>query len=614
MKLVFILVTLMPALAAAQNFKVGFSRVDITPYDYEVQKNPGFYKLGQPFWDTGVDRKFDYEEVGALGSDGAPGIVGVDDDNNGKVDDCDRNSCAEYMARLSDDVADPAKDNFDLITNPKGTENDKKFQMVTLGGFQPFYPIPGLEIRAIQGVHDPIWARGIAVTGDNGVTTIMISTDLPGLAWKHMNPARRKLAEIYNIPVENIIMASTHNHAAPDAAGYWVTLLPGKGKDYTDRVRKWLVEAGVRAMNSREAATMKSAMGEPVSCYNSKTGEFKYSKDCNIPKLRREYVPGHNFDEEAIQNDKRDPIVRNMEFTASQFTSVATGQVLGTFLNFHSHPDSSSSDNFLITSEFVHFLRDYVEKKLGGTAVYFSGTVGCQIGIPNWNPKWTEDMKPVLENGRKVPANHERWDRLRGSGYEIGMEIVNALNAQTKLSGNSSVDVDTRQLDVAPTNFLHMIGTHSMWFFDVEEEDSMRFYGWRCKLPRGCVRSDVSKVVIGDLSIMTAPGEIDPVYWLGREESVADYGKKGKHTFKALKGVRENLHTKYTAVLGQAHNYLSYLLHKGDNFGSLNFKHPDHYEEFVTTSKYFGDDLGNLWMVMTNDSYRYNNRKILPNP
>jgi len=61
----------------------------------------------------------DFEEPGAKGADGGYGFKDVDDNADGYTDDE-----GEYMWPGSDDVADPAGDNYDPDTNPNGTEGN----------------------------------------------------------------------------------------------------------------------------------------------------------------------------------------------------------------------------------------------------------------------------------------------------------------------------------------------------------------------------------------------------------------------------------------------------------------------------------------------------------
>ncbi len=494
---------------------------------------------------------------------------------------------------------------------------------VHIAGYSPYYPIIKKWNRIAQGIHDPIWARALSIEASNGVKSIWISTDLPGLTWKHINPVRRRLSKEFGVPFSNIIIASTHDHAAPDAAGYWVVALQGHNHYYTSRLREQIYEAGKKAVLTMQPALMKLVTTTHLSCYNPRTRELKKDPYCKIAANSTDYRGPHKdeYDEELIQKDKRDPKVRNTMITVLNFVSKETGKQISTLVNWHNHPDSLGSDNLLISSDFPHYIREYVEKKLGGIAVYFTGTLGCQIGAAGWIPLWTTGMEPVYQenvydiNGLPVRAfaGDERYERIRSIGYEIGYEVVKAVQSKENYETKTDLTIQTDQIDIAPNNFLHWLTTGSVWNFDVEDEDLMHFYFPRCIRRHGCVRSDVSLIQFGDLSLITAPGEIDPVYFYGRQRSVAHYsGKFGDYFFPEKRGVKEWMKGPHYAVFGEANNYLSYLLPQSDNVGALKFKHPNHYEEFVTTNKHFGDDLGNLWMRMLGSKYKYNNRTIYP--
>jgi hypothetical protein len=604
-------------------FLAGASKVDITPNLYErrpIDSNNPLQTRKAKWYDSGVDNKFDYEEAGALGQDKRPGIAGIDDDQNGIVDDCSRQNCPEYMAKNSDDLIDPNKDNYHRISNKKGTEKDGKHQFMMIAGFAPYYPIKHIPRRTAAGVHDPIWARAIAVVGDNGVPLIMISADLPGLAWKYINPVKRKLSKKLNIPFNNIIISSTHNHYGPDASGYWVTMLKNHNKTYTDQLKKWLFQAGLKAWNNKMPAKMKTVSSEPLSCFDRKTHQLKRAPDCNIPLLKKD-KDNPAYDEMLLQTDFREPIVRNTNIVSSQFISAASGKTIATFINWHNHPDTMGENKVSFSSGYPKYIRDFVEAKMGGIAAYFVGTLGCQIQGKVRTPKWNADMQREYSNqtdiyGNIIPvieSNKDKYVHIRSIGYEVGNEVVTSLNKVEKFESNTNIEVKTDVVDNEIDNFLHVLSTASVWKFDVEPEDKMKRYFYKCWGVHGCVRSHISLVQLGDLSIITGPGEISPEYFLGRKESTGHYDKRPKTVkFPAMKGASEFMRGPHKAVLGQANNYLSYLLPKSDNISWFRFNHPLHYEEFVTIGKNFGDDVGNKWMEMLGTDYRYTNRKIQP--
>ena len=46
-------------------------------------------------------------------------------------------------------------------------------------------------------------------------------------------------------------------------------------------------------------------------------------------------------------------------------------------INWNTHPESMEDKNRLITSDFPHAVRERVEQRFGGTAVYTSGDIGA---------------------------------------------------------------------------------------------------------------------------------------------------------------------------------------------------------------------------------------------
>ena len=125
----------------------------------------------------------------------------------------------------------------------------------------------------------------------------------------------------------------------------------------------------------------------------------------------------------------------------------------------------------------------------------------------------------------------------------------------------------------------------------------------RCWGPLGCVRAEVSLVRIGDLSLLIAPGEIDPAYFLGRTASTADYGDRwGTWHFPAMPGVDRLMPGTHHAVIGSAQDYLSYMIPLADYVGWWNGDHPNHYEDFVTIGQRFGDDVGRAWRELLGEA------------
>ena len=502
-------------------------------------------------------------------------------------------AAVEITPTLCDDAApDSRRAQYD---EPRGC-----FRWVHLAGFSPYVPFRD-DARLATGVHDPLWARTLAVRDSDGDTIVIVATDLPGLGRKHTSRVRRRVAATQGIPASHVIIHSTHSHSAPDASGFWSTLMSGHNTVYTDQVRERIGESISQALSSLRPVTMKTVTTTHLSCIDARTGRLKTEPSCRLPDIDNQFGdPSASYDRFLVQRDQRDPIVRNTRIVAAEFTAEDTGETIATFVNWHNHPDTLGSANRLISSDYPHYLREFMERTRGGIAVYVVGTLGSQIGglrdtpVPLWS-RQRERVYEQTPDGAELPVLVTGgWDKIRSTGYEVANAAVEALDRATATRPRE-ITVRTAEIDTPVDNMLHVVGTWSVWHHDVEPQDGLRYSWPRCRGPLGCVHAEVSLIELGDLSILTAPGEIDPAYVLGRVASTADYGDWGTYHFPAMTGVDSLMPGAHHAVIGSAQDYLSYMIPITDNVGWWNFDHPNHYEDWVTIGKRFGDDIAQAW-------------------
>jgi hypothetical protein len=198
-----------------------------------------------------------------------------------------------------------------------GKQEEDCFKSMYLAGFGPYNPLNPSN-RIAEGVHDPLWARSLAIQGADGKTIVLMAVDSAGIVWKHINPVRRKIERDFGIPADRIVIHSTHAHSTPDSAGYWTTLLIDHDKGYTDILRRKMYESARDAILSMRPARMKTAATRHFACYNPRTLELKKDPDCRLPVNEPQtHAPGADWDEFLIQSDERDPIVRNTNIRLS---------------------------------------------------------------------------------------------------------------------------------------------------------------------------------------------------------------------------------------------------------------------------------------------------------
>ena len=478
------------------------------------------------------------------------------------------------------------------------------FRWVHLAGFSPYVPFREGN-RLAEGVHDPIWARTLALRDTTGETLVLVAADLPGLGRKHTGPVRRRVARNHGIPESHVILHSTHTHSAPDASGYWSTLMRGHNRRYTARLREQLYASIEQALDTLRPATLTTATTTHVACQDVLSDALKTENDCRLPAINNQMdEPSAAYDRFVMQRDLRDPVIGNTRIVAAELRAPETGETIATLVNWHNHPDTLGSGNRLLSSDYPHYLREYMERARGGVAVFVSGTVGNQMsglrGTPV--PLWDADGRRVVE---AAPDGAERpvlvtdgWEKIRSTGFEIAHAAVTALDAARPLP-TPEVAVATVSFVTPIDNVIHLLGTWSVWHHDVEPPERLRYRWPDCWGLLGCVGAEVALVEIGDLSFLAAPGEIDPAYALGRPESTADYGPDwGTWRFPAMAGVDHLMPGRHHGFIGSAQDYLSYLVPPADNTGWWNFDHPNHYEEWVTIGKRFGEDVRRAWQEL----------------
>jgi hypothetical protein len=627
-------------------FKAGFSAVAITPSGFEgfldrggdglfqtkvYQHNGGTYPP-DVFLDTGRDGLFSFQEPGALGPDGKPGIAGVDDDGDGEVDDLlgcgdpaddpsdPRTQGCEYLAPGSDDVADPNGDDYHPDTNPTGTERDGRWQKVVIAGYGG--ALTGDPIRPARFVADDLWARALVVQKGEQVFAL-IATDLVGFLHIYGNPVKRRIAERTGIPYDSIVYMANHNHDGPDVVGIWAG--PSDlDYEYLAQVEEAMVRAVEQAHAQLTPAVMKAGSAYVEGCYEQSTLRRKPGPDCHLPVSLRELSANPDaYDVPINQIDLRDPMVFNHKVTALMFTEEGSGRTLGTVVNFHDHPEVMLSRSNHLSSDFPHYVRRGMEERYGGVALYVSGTTGSQIGTLRSTlvPLYDEAGQPVLDPDGRIdadgkpfpaftrgdtpdPAGQPPFEKTRSLGFVVADVAIRALEG-AQVSKDPKVEVKASSVDIPFSNpelgiAMAAIQTEAKKRGYLKHRDDVPITADYCPEnlgQRSCARITVAVVTVGDVTFITSPGEPSPEYLLGRGASQVDFGPPwGVHAYPAMPRLLDYVPTREVMMLAISNGYFGYQLPEADFLYDAN--HPNHYEELPSAGHLFGDTVGNKWLQL----------------
>lgn len=327
-------------------------------------------------------------------------------------------------------------------TTPLGTPAyDEYGSPVFLAGFGSF------GSRPCERIHDDIYARSLALS-DGETTIVFVALDLIGYFIDQVDLIRQV---DFGIEVDHIIIASTHTHSGPDTLGLW-NYPPGVNGPYMDYVRERIIESIDNALQNMQKAKIRFAS-------TTAPGLMKNSRD-QLPKYAVTYP---------------DLEVMKVENTA--------GGTIATMINFAGHPEVLWSNNLNMSSDYVGYLRGYVEEEFGGVAVFFNGALGGMV---------TPD------------TDEHTFDEADRIGETLADATLEALE-DAKVSRKMKINVEKEIIEVPlenPAFFYGMLGgvlaRSYPWF---EYPGGVEF---------GIIRTEVDVVQIGKAQMITMPGEVLP--------------------------------------------------------------------------------------------------------
>jgi hypothetical protein len=273
----------------------------------------------------------------------------------------------------------------------------------------------------------------------------------------------RVRAKVDRIPRENILIAATHTHSAPDCYAF-----PDPSGGHTGDL-KWMQFACDRAAEAVNAAL--DAL-QPVSLRVA-TGEAKGKIAYNY------YAP-----------DLYDRRMSVIQLLATKGAS--QGKPVATLVNYAIHPEVLGSAAGVVSPDLVGPLCERVEKQAGGVALFVNGAQGGMVTADNRRLD-----NPPADALRAYWHDDRTWDeclRIGGLMADEALRIVKDAPAQADpaLSCQSSAvrfpvesDALWGVVQHSPLKYLH--------------DDAGR-----------TITTRINLVNVGDAQILTIPGEALP--------------------------------------------------------------------------------------------------------
>jgi len=201
-------------------------------------------------------------------------------------------------------------------------------------------PMAGYRRAGVStGVHDDLYARSMAVEGEDGTAVVLMTLGIINLGEKFMDRIREEVNKETGIPVKNIVISCTHTHSGPSVGG--------AGEEY----QKFLVEnsaaSAVEAWNNRVPARI--GVGSTV--------EWDLGKN----DRRMEYGGLHPDPEVGIIK-----------------VEDARGKLLGVAFNYGCHPSTLDLHNLEFTEDWPYYSIKGIKEKVGDDVwvAYFQSAQG----------------------------------------------------------------------------------------------------------------------------------------------------------------------------------------------------------------------------------------------
>lgn len=199
--------------------------------------------------------------------------------------------------------------------------------------------------RKLQGVHDPLFCKVLALR-DDGSSFVFMVNDLIGLSTPFVRQLRSRIARVARISPSNILIACTHTHSGPPSMYMRRMSLPS---------REWMDYASNLMLQTVLLALSRAKDDVHVSWCQSK-------------------VPGVSFN----RSERGGPV--DEDLTVLSFTR--KNRSMAVLVNFACHPTLLGPDNHLASADYPGFVRRAVET--GGVyfAAFCNGAAGDIDSIP----------------------------------------------------------------------------------------------------------------------------------------------------------------------------------------------------------------------------------------
>jgi len=389
--------------------------------------------------------------------------------------------------------------------------NNGKFDAYWIAGFSNKKPA--------NGAHDDVWARTV-VFDDGNARIAIVSLDAIGFTHEDVVDIRKEIPE--ELGIDYTIISSTHTHESNDLIGIWgeSPLKSGVNKEMMKYVKSQTLASITKATEGLRPA------------------KLQFSQDLTGA-------------EDQLM-DTRKPIVMDAGMRFIQAIDIENDSTLGVVVSWGNHPETLWSQNLLISSDFPHYIREYIENGLynngelvmpgvGGTAVYFSGAVGGLM-----TTRGSMAIKGPFSDTTYTEPN---YDKLLAQGQKLGLISLKALANPDSIIEKSQIAIRAKTIELPLANNTFKLAAA----IGLLNKGLTGYF---------TARTEIAAFTLGPASFICVPGEIYPEIVNGGIETPEgqDFDIQPVET----PALRELMSGKYKFVIGLANDEIGYIIPKSE--------------------------------------------------
>jgi hypothetical protein len=250
---------------------------------------------------------------------------------------------------------------------------------------------------------------------------------------------------------------------------------------------------------------------------------------------------------EGYVDDSRKPLILDRRISVMRFVKPSTEDTIATMVSFGNHPETVGGHNPLLTSDFCGYWRDGVEKGvgepngapgIGGVCLYFQGMVG---GLA------TQLHTTVPHRDGVQKFEDDTFEKAQALGDNMAILTVKAITSP------EAWKVKNARVAVAAKTFYAPMDGLFKYAIALGLIHPGVYWGFKA-------RTEVNAIRIGDVEIMTAPGELYSEIMEGGVEALP--GRDFPIDVVEAPPIRSQMQGKMNFMVGLANDEIGYMIPK----------------------------------------------------